>query len=408
MYDVMKGVRVIECAEHTFVPVAATMLADWGAEVVKIERTTQGGDTARNLTILQRPGQKANGFFEVANRGKRAVALDLTQAEGREILYSVIKDTDVFITSLRQNARIKMGIEPEDLMKFNPKLIYARGTGYGMQGPLAAAPGFDHPSAWCRAGSAFAQDARDGSAPPGQPGSVGDLTGGATLCGAIAAALFRRERTGQGAIVDHALYMMGAYIMTQGLASASLAGAQLSDPIPPRPPAGPGNPMIRSYRTKDDRFIQVTFLIDAWFPDLARKLGRPDLAEDPRFRDERSKMANATALAAELEKEFAKKTMMEWCDVLVDCAGVWAPQFRPAEVLNDPQALINGFVTPVTMDDGDTYLAACTPGQFDERPIGSLKAAPNWGQHTDEVLAEWGVSASKIAALKESKIATQN
>lgn len=125
MYDVMKGVRVVECAEHTFVPVAGAMLADWGADVVKIERATQGGDSSRHLAILQRPGQKANGFFEVANRGKRGIALDLTRPEGREILYSIIEDIDVFITSLRQSARIKMGIEAETLMKINPRLIYA-------------------------------------------------------------------------------------------------------------------------------------------------------------------------------------------------------------------------------------------------------------------------------------------
>jgi formyl-CoA transferase len=401
----MEGVRVIECAEHTFVPVAATILADWGADVVKIERTTSGGDTARNMLILQRPGQKLNGFFEVANRGKRGVALDLTHPAGREALYRVIPHTDVFITSLRESARKKMGVEADVLMKLNPRLIYARGTGYGMRGPLAGAPGFDHPSSWCRAGSAFAQDARDGTPPPPQPGSVGDLTGGATLAGAISAALFRRERTGKGAIVDHALYGMGAYIMTQGLASASLAGAKPSDPL--ARPAGFKHPLIHSYTTKDDRFLQLCFLMDRWFPDLARRLGREDLVTDPRFKDERSKMQNAQALIDALQAEFAKKTLLEWCDELVDCEGVWAPQFRPVEVLNDAQALANGFVTPVQTQDGESYLAAATPGQFDERPVGALKAAPAWGQHTDEVLREWGVSERELADLKSKRLALQ-
>ncbi len=399
MYDVMQGVKVIECAEHTFVPVAATTLADWGADVIKIERTTAGGDSSRHLAILQRPGQKLNGFFEVANRGKRGLALDLTRPEGREILYRIIPETDVFITSLRESARRKMGIQPDDLMKLNPKLIYARGTGYGLRGPLAGAPGFDHPSAWCRAGSAFAQDPRDGSPPPGQPGSVGDLTGGATLAGAIAAALFRRERTGKGAVVDHALYLMGSYIMTQSLASASLAGASPDDPVGPRP-AGPGHPLIHSYKTSDDRFLQLCFLMDRWFPDLARRLGREELIDDPRFRDEPSKMANARALIDELQKEFSKKTLAQWCELLVDCEGVWAPHYRPAEVLNDEQALVNGFVTPVTTHDGEEYLAAATPGQFDERPVGELAAAPAWGQHTDEILTEWGLGPVEIADLE--------
>ncbi|HEX7036863.1 MAG TPA: CoA transferase [Pseudomonadales bacterium] len=406
MYDVMQGVRVIECAEHTFVPVAATTLADWGADVVKIERTTGGGDSARSMAILQRPGQKLNGFFEVANRGKRSLALDLTRPEGREVLYRVIPETDVFITSLRESAREKMGIQPEQLMRLNPRLVYARGTGYGIRGPLAGAPGFDHPSSWCRSGSAFAQDARDGKPPPGQPGSVGDLTGGATLAGAIAAALFRRERTGKGAVVDHALYLMGSYIMTQSLASASLAGARPDDPVTARP-AGPGHPLIHSYRTRDDRFLQLCFLMDRWFPDLARRLGREDLIDDPRFADEPGKMANAQALIDELQKEFSKRTLGEWCEALADCEGVWAPQFRPVEVLNDEQALVNGFVTPVATDDGDAYLASATPGQFDERPVGELRAAPGWGQHTRQVLAEWGLSAADIADLEAGGIARQ-
>jgi formyl-CoA transferase len=406
MYDVMEGVRVIECAEHTFVPVAATLLADWGADVVKIERATDGGDTSRHMLILQRPGSRLNGFFEVANRGKRGLALDLTRPEGREALYRAIPHTDVFITSLRESARKKMGVEPDELMKRNPRLIYARGTGYGLRGPLAAAPGFDHPSSWCRAGSAFAQDARDGTPPPPQPGSVGDLTGGATLAGAICAALFRRERTGKGAIVDHALYGMGAYIMTQGLASASLAGAKPSDPLGPRP-AGFRHPLVHSYQTKDGRFLQLCFLMDRWFPDLARRLGREDLVSDPRFADERSKLANAEALIDALQAEFAKKTLLEWCDELVDCEGVWAPQFRPVEVLNDEQALVNGFVTAVRTHDGGSYLAAATPGQFDERPVGELRAAPAWGQHTREVLREWGLGDAEVAALEQSRIALQ-
>ena len=196
MYDVMQGVRVIEVAEHTFVPSAGVVLADWGADVIKIERTA-GGDPARHMLILQRPGQTRNEFFEVANRGKRSVALDLTRDAGREQLYRLVAGADVFITNLRTEARRKLHIEAEELMKRNPRLVYARGSGYGMRGPMANHGGFDYPSSWCRSGSGFAQTPESGP-PPLQPGSVGDLTGGATLAGAISAALFRRERTGRG------------------------------------------------------------------------------------------------------------------------------------------------------------------------------------------------------------------
>ena len=400
MYDVMQGVRVIEVAEHTFVPAAGMVLADWGADVIKIERTHGGGDPGRNLLILQRPGQKRNEYFEVANRGKRSVALDLTQDAGREQLYQLVESADVFITNLRTDARRKLRIEAEDLMQRNPRLVYARGTGYGMRGAMANHGGFDYPSSWCRSGSGFAQTPESGP-PPQQPGSVGDLTGGATLAGAISAALFRRERTGRGAVVDHALYLMGAYIMTQSLTGASLSGAQPGDPMAPRRVGG--HPLVRLYRTKDDRWLSLCFLQDRWFADLARRMEREDLLEDKRFRDEKSKMANAEALIAELQGVFETRTLAEWNDILFSMEGVWAPVQNPVEVINDDQALINGFVTEVSAEDG-SYLAASSPGQFDERPIGKLSASPSYGEHGDEVLRELGLGADEIAQLREQGV----
>ncbi len=404
MYDVMEGIRVIEVAEHTFVPAAGMILADWGADVIKIER--KGGDAARHLAILTRPGEKRNGFFEVANRGKRSVGLDLTQEEGRQQLYKLVEGADVFITNLRTSARRKMGIEPEQLIAINPRLVYARGTGYGTRGALAESGGFDFPSSWCRSGSGFAQTPVDGGPPPSQPGSVGDLTGGATLAGAISAALFRRERTGRGAVVDHALYMMGTYIMTQGLATTSLvarAAAESGEPfVPPGPP--PPNHAVRLYKTKDERWLNLCFLQDGWFADLFAHLERPDLASDPRFADAASKAANAEALIAELEGEFAKRTLAEWKEKLSTLAGVWAPLHNPSEVLADEQALENGFVVPVDDGEGGHYLAAASPGQFDERPVGPLRAGPHYAEHTDEVMRELGLSDAEIDALRRSDV----
>ncbi len=406
MYDVMQGVRVVEVAEHTFVPAASMVLADWGADVIKIERA--GGDVARHMKILQRPGQKHNAFFEVANRGKRSIGLDLTKADGRAQLHKLLENADVFITNLRADARSKMGIEPADVMKINPRIIYARGTGYGLHGAMANDGGFDYPSSWCRSGSGFVQTPPDNSRPPAQPGSVGDLMGGATLAGAISAALFRRERTGQGAIVDSALYMVGAYIMTQSLAGASLAAAAPALPASATPagsaPGFPLIPLVRLYQTSDGRWISLCFLQDSWFPDLARHLGRDDLIDDPRFIGEEAKFANATALIAELDAAFSAKTFAEWRVILATLTGVWAPLLSPAEVIADEQALVNGFVTPVTDDDGDTYLAAASPGQFDEQPIGPLRASPGYGQHTDEVMREIGLSDEQIAALRAANV----
>jgi crotonobetainyl-CoA:carnitine CoA-transferase CaiB-like acyl-CoA transferase len=405
MYDVMQGVRVIEVAEHTFVPAAAMVLADWGADVIKIER--RGGDAARHLKILHRPGQKHNAYFEVANRGKRSVGLDLTQAEGRAQLRKMLETADVFITNLRADARVKLGIEAADVMKINPRIIYARGTGYGTQGSMANDGGFDMPSSWCRSGSGFMQTPADGSRPPNQPGSVGDLMGGATLAGAISAALFRRERTGKGAIVDNALYLVGSYIMTQSLTGASLAAAA----GPPQAGAVGGVvpppaliPLVRLYKTSDQRWLMLCFLNDAWFIDLVRHLDRPELATDPRFLGEAAKFANAQPLIDELDAIFATRTLAEWNQKLATLEGVWAPLQSPAEVIADPQALVNGFVTPVTDFDGETYLSSASPGQFDEQPVGELRSSPAYGQHTDEVMRELGLTTDQVAALRAAKI----
>jgi crotonobetainyl-CoA:carnitine CoA-transferase CaiB-like acyl-CoA transferase len=403
MYDVMHDVRVIEVAEHTFAPAAAMILADWGADVIKIERAAAGGDAGRTMRVIQRPGLRTNPFFEAANRGKRGVGLDLTEADGREQLYKLIDGADVFITNMRDSARVKMGIEPAQLMARNPRLIYARATGYGRKGPMAQRRGFDYPSSWCRSGSAFVQTPADGGPPPPQPGSVGDLTVGATMAGAIAAALFRRERTGRGAVVDHALYLIGAYIMSQSVLSASL-GWQPQGTAPARTEAA--DPANNIYRTKDGRWLVLCLLYDDWWPDLARKLHRDEWLSDPRYADPAARAANNVGLIAELDTIFATRTLAEWEDELHDLEGAWSPLKSPAEVLTDVQALENGFVTPVAFDDGTTYFTGASPAQFDERPIGPLRAAPSHGQDTDDVMRELGLTPEQIAGLRERGVVT--
>ncbi len=394
MYDLMSGVRVIEVAEHTYVPAAAMVLADWGADVIKVERI-QGGDSSRHMRLPGADG-KVNPFFETGNRGKRGIALDLTQASGREQLYRLIDGADVFLTNLRADARAKLGIEPDDLFKRNPKLIYGRGTGYGLNGAMANDGGFDYPSAWCRAGAAFNQTLAT-EAPPKQPGSIGDLTGGVTLAGAIAAALFRRERTGKGAVVDNALYMVGTYLMSQSLLATSIG-------VPTIPIEGQKDssfPLANSYRTRDARWINLCLLMEKWWPDFVSHIERPDLLDDPRFKDGAARHANSRALIGELNEVFATRDYADWCARLKTLEGVWAPVQSPAEVLADPQALENGFVSPVQIDAEAYYLVGVSPAQFDEQPIGKLKAAPRFAEHTDEVLREAGLSDEQLAALRE-------
>jgi crotonobetainyl-CoA:carnitine CoA-transferase CaiB-like acyl-CoA transferase len=402
VYDVMQGVKVVECAEHTFVPAASMILADWGADVIKVERVQGGGDAARNMAIIQRPGLRSNPFFEAANRGKRSIALDLTQDDGREQLHKLLAGADVFVTNLRDSARAKLGITASDLMARNPRLIYAAGTGYGNNGPIASARGFDYPSSWCRSGSAYVQSVQIGGPPPLQPGSVGDLCGGATLAGAISAALFRRERTGQGAVIDHALYQIGMYIMSQSLASASLGWAGGGAP-PPREQAP--DPLNNSYLTKDGRWLVLCLLYPNWWTDLAVRLGHEEWLTDPRYVDPEARSKNNLALVADLDAEFATRTLAEWETAFVELEGVWSPVKSPAEVIEDPQALENGFVTPVTFREGDdSYLTSPAPCQFDGKPIGELYSAPKFGEDTNDVLHELGLTAEQISGLRSAGV----
>ena len=401
MYDVMEGVRVVEVAEHTFVPAAAMILADWGADVIKVERASNGGDASRHMRVIQRPGLKSNPFFEAANRNKRGVALELTTPKGRELLYRLVDDADVFITNMRDDAQAKLGIDSATLMARNPRLIYASGTGYGTRGPMKESRGFDFPSSWCRSGSAYVQTPVNGDPPPTQPGSVGDLTGGATLAGAIAAALFRRERTGKGAVIDHALYMMGTYIMSQSLIAASM-GWKPAGPPPPR--TSTPMPLMNMYRTRDDRWLVLTLLYDQWWPDFCDHVGRPEWADDERFHDADARAVNCVELIAELDSIFVTRTLAEWEAQFASLAGVWSPVKSPDEVIIDEQALANGFVSPVTFPDGDQYLVGVSPAQFDGRPVGELHASPTHGQHTDDVMRELGLTTEQIDALRASGI----
>jgi formyl-CoA transferase len=239
-----------------------------------------------------------------------------------------------------------------------------------------------------------------GGEPPTQPGSIGDLGGGVTLAGAIAAALFRRERTGKGAIVDNALYLFGIYLMSQ-----SVVGASMGLKRGPNAPRGEAfNPIINLYRTRDDRWISLCLLMDRWWPDLARHLDREDLLADPRFADPRLRYENRKLLIAELEVTFASRDFADWKAKLATLEGVWAPLLSPEEVIADPQALENGFVTPVETSDGRSYLAGASPAQFDELPIGKLRAAPSYGEHSAAVLHELGVAEDAIARFRETGV----
>ena len=400
MEEVLKGIRVVEVAQWWFVPSAGAVLADWGADVLKIEHPV-GGDPGRGLITsgLVPAAGDVNFMVEQPNRGKRSIGLDLAHPEGLAILHRLIKTADVFLTNFLPPARRRLKIDVDDLRALNPRLIYVRGHGQGARGPDAEKGGFDAASFWCRGGIANALTQPDAPAPVMQRAAFGDSTGGMTIAGGIAAALFRRERTGVASVVDISLLSTGMWVLSADIVAARLLGQDL--PINDRTRAP--NPIVNSYRTKDGRWLFLNMLQpDRYWDDLCRHLERPDLAIDPRFADGDRRSANRAECIGELETTFASRTLAEWRAKLATVAGVWSPMQTASEVGADEQAIANGYLLDVDRGDGTHFTLVANPVQFDETPP-TLRPAPELGQHTEEVLLGLGLSWGDLARLKEEQ-----
>jgi crotonobetainyl-CoA:carnitine CoA-transferase CaiB-like acyl-CoA transferase len=404
MPGVMDGVRVLEVASWTFVPAAGAVLADWGADVIKVEHPVTG-DPQRGLVtsglIGGKGGLAVNFMIEQPNRGKRSVGLDIATDGGRELLYKLAEVSDVFLTNFMPAARRRLQIDVEHIRARNPKIIYARGTGQGTKGPDAEKGGYDGASYWGRGGLGYALTPPTLEYPVSQRPATGDLPGGMTIAGGIAAALFHRERTGEATVVDISLLGFAAWVLSPDIVAAGLLNM-------PMLPVGSGdrkqtfNPIVGAYKTKDDRHLALMMLeADKFWPDLCNHLGRPDLITDERFADAKARLENRVECVTILDEIFATKTLDEWKQVLDTLEGVWAPYQSPRELFDDPQVVANGYLPELETADGTKFQLVANPVQFDETPQ-DLRPAPEHGQHTEEVMLELGLSWDDIAAHKES------
>jgi crotonobetainyl-CoA:carnitine CoA-transferase CaiB-like acyl-CoA transferase len=399
MRGTMEGIRVLEVATWTYVPAAGAVLAEWGADVIKVEHP-EGGDPQRGLVssglVPSGPGG-VNHMIELPNRGKRSVAIDLSTEEGHDLLMEIAATSDVFLTNLLPPARRSLRIEVEDLRRANPDIVYVRGSGQGQRGPEKDRGGYDGCSFWARTVADIATP-EGAEWPANQPGAAfGDLMGGMTIAGGISAALFHRERTGEALVVDNSLLALGLWATSATVMGVGLFGLER---MPRHDRTTAANPLVNTYRTADGRFFSIIMLqADRYWPDLVTTLGHPELVDDPRFVDAPTRAQHAAECVAALDEIFASRTFEEWLPIMQRLKGQWAPVETSAELLEDPQVLDNGYVREVESASGSTFRMVPSPLQFDETPP-ELTRAPDLGEHTDALLQELGHDMDEIIELK--------
>jgi crotonobetainyl-CoA:carnitine CoA-transferase CaiB-like acyl-CoA transferase len=404
----MDGVRVVEVAQFTYVPAAGAVLADWGADVIKVEHAV-AGDAQRGFAYL---GSVAAGgrfapLMEHPNRGKRSIGLALEQPAALEVLYEIVRRSDVFVTNFLPDARARLRIDVDDIRAVNPKIIYVRGTALGTRGPEAAKGGYDQPTFWSRAGATagISSPVLDGVI--GMPGpAYGDSIGGMTIAGGISAALFARERTGEPSVVDVSLLSVGAWANALAVDLALLNGQQWE----PKPPEKGGglvpNPLVGFFRTADGRYLNLNMMQPGrYWAEFCERIGRPDLVTDPRFDTAEKLFENCVPAAEQIARAIESGTFAEWLERFETFDGQWEPVASSVEVGHDPQLRANGFIAQVTDVEGVTRELVTAPVQFDESPATPVRG-PEFAEHTEEILKELGLEEAEILDLRIAGAAT--
>lgn len=392
----LEGIRVVELGLWIAGPSAAVILADWGAEVIKIEPVE--GDPLRGLmSAAAGIDLPVNPAFELDNRGKRSVALNLRSEQARSVVGALVDRADVFITNARPRVLDGAGLTCEELQRSNPGLVYCQVGGYGPDGPNRDRAAYDVGAFWARGGVAASLTPEGHEFPPQRVG-MGDHMTGTAAAGTICAALIARNRTGKGQRVAVSLIRAGAYMCGTDLSVAARLGVYVA----PYDRRHAINPIISFYQTSDGKWFWLLLLqADRHWPDLCRAIQRPDLQSDPRYADIVARRDNAPALVEELDRIFAGKTMAEWGEIFDREDVWWAPVNTVQDMLTDPVAQEAGVFLEVPTPEGPLKGVA-TPADFYGTPCQPRGTSPELGQHTEEVLLELGYDWDGIIALKES------
>ncbi|MEX2081606.1 MAG: CoA transferase [Dehalococcoidia bacterium] len=389
----LEGIRVVELANWMFAPMAGTILAEHGADVVKIEPLP--GDALRGL--VPRVGDNIDWVWELTNRGKRSLALDIRSEAGSQILHRLLDRADVLIVNIRGQALQRAGLDYPSLAEPFPRLIYAHATGYGPVGPDANRPAFDELSYWARGGFMAVLGPPE-SEPVRLVGAMGDLPSAMNLAAAIFAALYARERTGLGQRVNCSLYGGGIWANGIAVQSALTTGENL----PRRSRLEQPNALYNSYRTADDRWIQFAMLQDDLYWDtVAEVLEQPEMLTDPRFASHQLRREHATQAILLLELAIGSRTLADWAPRFNEADLPWAAAATPVEIAHDPQASENGYVREHHHRSGASLPLVGLPFSLEQNPLGSIVSAPELGQHTEEVLLELGCDWEEISQFKQ-------
>jgi crotonobetainyl-CoA:carnitine CoA-transferase CaiB-like acyl-CoA transferase len=393
----LEGFRVLDVSTHGAVPIAGSILADWGADVLKIE-DPEHGEIIRHGTIwgVPPPEGGSSHLYHVFNRGKRSLAINLKHARGRETLMKLVDTADVFITSFLPGVRQRLHIDVDDIRARRPNIVYGRNTGRGTKGPHAELGGFDATSFWSRSGLAMAASAPDQPVPTTMVApAFGDSLTGFALASGVVTALLKRERTGEGTVVDSALLATGMWAMQTAVTGSCLIGAEEFR----RPQRGANAPLVNSYRTKDGRFIHLCLDQQHYWPSFCDGVGRPEWKTDPLIATHEAREANAKYCVDLIDELFAERTFAEWKEVLSGQRGPFDPVQKTGELAQDPQVIANGYLAEIEDDAGRTLRLVAPPVQFDGAPYRTSRG-PDHGGHTDEVLAELGYNMDEILQLK--------